>query len=141
VKATVASKGIAMEGVRLTDTSGLSAGTLIPARALGDVLALAAGGQDPALQDVVARLPVAGLTGTLADRFGNGSAHSAAGLARAKTGTLTGTSAIAGTVVDQDGRLLTFAILADKVPPGAGTLTARAALDRFVATLAACGCG
>ena len=141
VKETVASTGVGMDGVTLVDTSGLSRGTLIPARALGDVLSLASGGQDPALQDVVAQLPVAGLTGTLADRFLKGSAHPAAGLVRAKTGTLTGASALAGTVVDRDGRLLTFAILADKVPAGVGTLTARAALDRFVATLAACGCG
>jgi D-alanyl-D-alanine carboxypeptidase/D-alanyl-D-alanine-endopeptidase (penicillin-binding protein 4) len=141
VKETVASTGVAVDGVTLIDTSGLSEGTLIPVRALGDVLALAAGGQDPALQDVLAQLPVAGLTGTLADRFVKGSAHPAAGLVRAKTGTLTGASSLAGTVVDKDGRLLTFAILADKVRPGVGTLTARAALDRFVATLAACGCG
>lgn len=141
VKETVASKGVAVDRVTLIDTSGLSRGTLIPVSALGDVLSLAAGGQDPALQDVIAHLPVAGLSGTLAGRFLKGPAHAAAGIARAKTGTLTGASALAGTVVDKDGRLLTFAILADKVTPGVGTLTARAALDRFVATLAACGCG
>jgi len=141
VKETLASVGVAMDGVTLIDTSGLSPGTLIPVRALGDVLSLAAGGQDPALQDVVGQLPVAGLSGTLADRFLKGSVHPAAGIVRAKTGTLTGASSLAGTVVDKDGRLLTFAILADKVTPGVGTLTARAALDRFVATLAACGCG
>jgi serine-type D-Ala-D-Ala carboxypeptidase/endopeptidase (penicillin-binding protein 4) len=141
VREVVASEGVAMDGVTLIDTSGLSRGTLIPARALGDVLTLAVGKQEPALQDVVARLPVAGLSGTLADRFRKGPAHSAAGIARAKTGTLTGAAALAGTVVDKDGRLLTFAILADQIPPVVGTLTARAALDRFVATLAACGCG
>jgi D-alanyl-D-alanine carboxypeptidase/D-alanyl-D-alanine-endopeptidase (penicillin-binding protein 4) len=141
VKETVAAKGVDLQGVTMIDASGLSRGSLITARSLGDVLSLAAGGQDPALQDVVAQLPVAGLSGTLAGRFLKGPAHAAAGIARAKTGTLTGASALAGTVVDRDGRLLTFAILADKIPPGVGTLTARAALDRFVATLAACGCG
>jgi D-alanyl-D-alanine carboxypeptidase/D-alanyl-D-alanine-endopeptidase (penicillin-binding protein 4) len=141
VKETVAAKGVNMAGVAMVDASGLSQGSLITARTLGDVLSLAAGGTDPALQDVVARLPVAGLSGTLADRFVKGPAHAAAGIVRAKTGTLTGASALAGTVVDKDGRLLTFAVLADRIAPGAGTLTARAALDRFVATLASCGCG
>ncbi|HEY8654738.1 MAG TPA: D-alanyl-D-alanine carboxypeptidase/D-alanyl-D-alanine-endopeptidase [Dermatophilaceae bacterium] len=141
VKEKAAAKGVHIEGVTLIDTSGLSGGTLITARSLGDVLALAAGGKEPALQQIVAQLPVAGLSGTLTDRFLSGSAHSAAGVVRAKTGTLTGASALAGTVVDRDGRLLVFAILADRIPAGVGTLTARAALDRFVATLASCGCG
>ncbi len=141
VKQMVASAGIAMDGVTLIDTSGLSRGTLLPVRALGDVLALAVGGRRPALQRVVVQLPVAGLTGTLSGRFLRGSVHPAAGIVRAKTGTLSGASSLAGTVVDKDGRMLTFAILADKVTPGVGTLNARAALDQFVARLAACGCG
>ena len=102
-----------------------------------DLLAGATTGTDPRFADVVARLPVAGLSGTLGGRFRAADAQPAAGLARAKTGTLTGVHALAGTVVDADGRLLTYAVLADRA---GGTPQARAALDSVVAALATCGC-
>jgi D-alanyl-D-alanine carboxypeptidase/D-alanyl-D-alanine-endopeptidase (penicillin-binding protein 4) len=60
---------------------------------------------------------------------------------RAKTGTLTGVSALAGLVHDADGRLIVFALIADRVPGGeAGTAGSEAALDRVAAALAGCGC-
>ena len=123
----------------ISDTSGLAPGSLVPARVLGDVLALGAGPGQPQLRPLLEGLPVAGFSGTLADRFGATRTRGAAGVVRAKTGTLTGSSAIAGTTVDDDGRLLLFVVMADRVP-ASGTLAARAALDRVTAALAACGC-
>ncbi|MBZ9640687.1 D-alanyl-D-alanine carboxypeptidase, partial [Streptomyces sp. PSKA30] len=61
----------------------------------------------------------------------------AAGIVRAKTGTLTGVNALAGTVVNQDGRLLAFAFLATGTTD---PTAAQTALDRAATALAACGC-
>ncbi|WP_052466140.1 D-alanyl-D-alanine carboxypeptidase/D-alanyl-D-alanine endopeptidase [Mobilicoccus massiliensis] len=137
VRTGLADLGVPVSGAELVDTSGLSRSTRAPANVVADVLTLASTGQDPALAEVVARLPVAGLSGTLFDRFHGPGARPAAGLARAKTGTLTGVHALGGTVVDADGRLLVYAVLVDRA---GGTLEARAALDRLIAAIAACGC-
>lgn len=131
--------GIDVGATTIKDASGLSRGSLVPARVLTAVLALATGPGQQRVRPLVQGLPVAGFSGTLADRFRAARTRGAAGLVRAKTGTLTGTGVIAGTTVDADGRLLVFAVMADRVPP-TGTLAARGSLDRVGAALAACGC-
>lgn len=139
VRERLADAGLDVSAVRLADTSGLSAGTRAPAAVVAAAVALGADGRSPGLAAVLARLPVAGLSGTLDDRFRHPSAATGVGVVRAKTGTLTGVGALAGTVVDADGEALTFTVLADRIPP-TGTVAARVALDRLAATLAACGC-
>jgi len=126
-------------GVVLLDGSGLARGSELPAQLLADLLRLSASGARPDLRPVVTGLPVAGFTGTLAERFTAAPARPGVGVVRAKTGSLTGVTALAGTVVTRSGRLLAFAFMADRVPPPA-TLAARATMDRMAAVLAGCGC-
>ncbi|MFG2845549.1 D-alanyl-D-alanine carboxypeptidase/D-alanyl-D-alanine-endopeptidase [Kitasatospora sp. NPDC048296] len=134
----LAKLGVPMAGVVLNDGSGLHSGNAIPPAVLVRLLALAASEQHPTLRPVLTGLPVAGFTGTLDKRYGSGSgAADAAGLIRAKTGTLSNVNTLAGTVVDADGRLLAFAVMTRTSAPAD---TARAAMDRIAAHLAACGC-
>jgi len=133
----VAVLGVDTTGQTMAGGSGLGAGYAISPRTLVRVLALAAATDRAQLRPVLTGLPVAGASGTLAERFGAPAARPALGVVRAKTGTLTGASSLAGTVVDADGRLLAFAVLADQV---ASTEVARSALDLAVASLARCGC-
>ena len=129
--------GVDITGLELHDASGLSRLDRASARVLVDVIRLVVGPAHPQLRAIADGLPVAAVTGTLADRFHRGPAAVAAGLARAKTGTLAGVNTIAGYVVDADDRLLVFAFLTDRA---VGPDATEAALDRLVGRLATCGC-
>lgn len=121
-------------GVTLHDGSGLSRDDRVPASVLTAVVRGAADDSLPGTSAILSGLPVAGYDGTLFDR---GDAGTAPGTVRAKTGTLLGVHALAGTVVTTDGRLLAFAVVAD----GSGSdAAAERALDDVAAALAACGC-
>jgi serine-type D-Ala-D-Ala carboxypeptidase/endopeptidase (penicillin-binding protein 4) len=139
VKQVLTRVGVNTAGIAMVDGSGLSTQDRIPPAALVSLLRTAVSVDHPALHALVPGLPVAGYDGTLDDRFGPGVTAAGAGSVRAKTGTLTGVSSLAGVVTDRDGRVLVFAIMADQVPPG-GTLGAEAALDEAATALAGCGC-
>ncbi|MEE2034949.1 D-alanyl-D-alanine carboxypeptidase/D-alanyl-D-alanine endopeptidase [Rhodococcus chondri] len=132
---TLEGAGFDMGGVALRDLSGLSVDNRIPARVLDAVIATAAGPDRPALRPLLDYLPVAGATGTLADRYGTTN-RAGAGWVRAKTGTLTLVSGLTGYVVDTDGRVLSFALLSNDRSPA----EARPALDAVAAALRGCGC-
>ncbi|MGY1828564.1 D-alanyl-D-alanine carboxypeptidase/D-alanyl-D-alanine endopeptidase [Blastococcus sp. SYSU DS0541] len=137
VLAALDEAGLDVTGVTLADGSGLSREDVVTAELL---TALVAGAADGSLGDaagLLTGLPVAGYDGTLADR-GDDDPATAPGTVRAKTGTLLGVNALAGTVVTADGRLLAFAVVADEAT--GSEVAAEAALDDFAATLAACGC-
>jgi len=131
--------GVDLGPTALTDGSGLSGGSVTTAASLTSLLFTAA--SLPASDDVSrlpSLLPVAGLEGTLSQRFtASDRSASGRGVVRAKTGTLTGTTALAGVATTASGRGVAFALLADQVPAD-GTVTSRAAADRVVAAVAAC---
>ena len=131
--------GLDLTGYTVVDGSGLSRQDRVTPDFLVRALALAAATDHPELRPVLTGLPVAGFTGTLAenDRFTTAPASSAAGLVRAKTGSLTGVATLAGLVRDNDGQLLVFAFMADQAPDATA---ARAALDKLAAGITACGC-
>ena len=138
--AALAEAGFDTTGARMADGSGLSTTDRVPARLLGALLTAAAGpagGQGGQLRPILTGLPVAGGEGTLDDRFAADSETAAGrGVVRAKTGTLTAVSTLAGVTTDADGRLLTFALMSNGVNPAA----VRPRLDAIATELARCGC-
>lgn len=134
----LAELNLPLEQVRITDGSGLSRDNRLTPELLTAILMTAASDEHPKLRGVYTGLPIAAYTGTLSDRY-DGTTRDGAGIVRAKTGRLSGVSSLAGIVVDADGRLLAFALVANQVPAG-GANPAETALDRIAATLATCGC-
>lgn len=129
--------GIDMSAAKLVDSSGLSTDDLLTARILDEVVNIAAGNTEPAMRPLVDLLPIAGGSGTLSNRYLDTDAgRDAAGWLRAKTGSLTGTNALAGIVTDENGRVLTFALISNNAGP-----TGRTAIDELAAVLRSCGCG
>lgn len=138
MRMTLSGLGVDLAGARIFDGSGLARGNRLPMQALVDVLGLAAAPDRPELSTVLATLPVAGFTGSLAYRFVE-VAEDGLGRVRAKTGTLTGVHGLAGLVATAAGTPLVFAVVADKVPVSR-TLDARAQLDVIASRLASCSC-
>jgi D-alanyl-D-alanine carboxypeptidase/D-alanyl-D-alanine-endopeptidase (penicillin-binding protein 4) len=136
VTTTLRSLGIDLSQATIQDGSGLSRHDKLGAETLVEVLQLAASPEHPDLRSVVTGLPVAAYDGSLSYRFGDSRGR---GLVRAKTGTLTGTSALAGITTDARNRTLVFAFVSNHVKY-AETLDTRAALERLTSALATSRC-
>ena len=128
--------GVDTAGAVLRDSSGLSIDDRLTAETLDEVVTAAVGDDEPRLRPLVDLLPIAGGSGTLSNRYLDTDAgREAAGFLRAKTGSLTGTNALAGIVTDESGRVLTFTFLSNEAGP-----TGRTSLDALAAALRSCGC-
>jgi D-alanyl-D-alanine carboxypeptidase/D-alanyl-D-alanine-endopeptidase (penicillin-binding protein 4) len=120
-RAELVERDVPLAGVRIVDGSGLSRLGRLTARAL--VRLLESAWEDPALaRPFVASLAVAGVNGTLRDRM---RAEPARGTVRAKTGTTSRSSSLAGFAGDG----FVFAVLMNGSP--VPVTAARAAQDRL----------
>ena len=125
VMQTLAEAGVPMSGVRVVDGSGLSRLDRLTANAVAAVLRAA--WNDPVVRPAfVAALPVAGVNGTLEDRFRKPPAR---GRVLAKTGTTSDASALSGYVSTR----FLFTVLQNGHP--LPYWWARRAQDRFVEVL------
>jgi len=132
--------GLPVEELIQADGSGLARANKVSPSLLAELIVLSAKADRGPLRAVLTGLPVSAYSGTLSLRFRKPTAGAtAAGVVRAKTGTLRSVSSVAGVITTAEGRLLAFAVLADSVPVS-GTFPAQDALDRIAAAIAACGC-
>ncbi|ORW98905.1 D-alanyl-D-alanine carboxypeptidase [Mycobacterium triplex] len=123
-------------GATLVDSSGLSVDDRLTAKTLDGTVQAAAGPDQPALRALLDLLPIAGGSGTLADRFLDQATNQGpAGWLRAKTGSLTAINSLVGVVTDRTGRVLTFAFISNAAGPNG-----RNAMDALATRLWTCGC-
>jgi len=127
VAQTLGAAGIPTAGVRIVDGSGLSQLDRVTVRELAGILE-AAWADDNLRPVLLAALPVAGVSGTLAHRMRRLPAR---GNVLAKTGTTAIASALSGYVR----RRYVFSVLQNGHP--ISTIWARRAQDRFATVLAA----
>ncbi|MEA2410575.1 MAG: hypothetical protein QOC77_1136 [Thermoleophilaceae bacterium] len=113
--------------VKLVDGSGLSRSDQAAPREVGQLLNALR--HKPGFSKLYKSLPIAGRDGTLASRMRSGPAH---GHCRAKTGTLTGVSALSGYCTTRSHRTLVFSVLMNN----ANVYTARSIQDRVAQALA-----
>jgi len=121
--------GIDLTGVRLADGSGLSRDNRLSARVLVEVLR-AADRHFELAPDLLAALPIAGRDGTFKKRAG-----ASRDRLRAKTGLLTGVTALTGMARTAGGRDVIFSILANGYTQG--DRAAMNAVDAFAQALIA----
>ena len=136
--------GIPTESLFLADGSGVSRDDRLTPLALTTILEKVA--------DVTAYpqfeaiyygggMPLAGKTGTLSARTGRFTTrptNCAAGLIRAKTGTLFDTIGLSGLTAGSDGQLKAFSILVNSRPGKYSPLQTRRRVDRLAATVNGC---
>ena len=128
VKATLTKLGVDPAGYVIADGSGLSRHNLVSPEAIAQTLRAMA--QSPGATVYRASLPVAGISGSLQNRFRDTTAQ---GIVQAKTGTMSGVVALAGYLDAPNYQPIVFSIIVNQSDQSAATL--RQAIDEIVLQL------
>lgn len=123
-----------LDALQILDGSGLSRDNRVPPALLAAVMGQVASGEVAGLEQILFDVPVAGLSGTLADRFDAAGTQDARGIVRGKTGYLGGAATLAGVAVLPGGRTVGYSIVVHGFE-GSSALEARAAVDAVAAEL------
>jgi D-alanyl-D-alanine carboxypeptidase/D-alanyl-D-alanine-endopeptidase (penicillin-binding protein 4) len=139
----LAGLGIDTSRNKLLDGSGLSRRNRVTPKFLVDVLRTAKVTNPEPFRVMFEEdaMPVAGISGTLDDRYGRfvtKRARCAAGDVKAKTGTLFDTISLSGVTASDGSPERIFSILVNKRPKRFSALTVRQAVDGLTATIAGC---
>jgi D-alanyl-D-alanine carboxypeptidase/D-alanyl-D-alanine-endopeptidase (penicillin-binding protein 4) len=113
IRQWLAGKGLSFPELALENGSGLSRVERISAKSLGDLLLAAY--KSPVMPELMASLPLAAVDGTMKKRL---SGADVAGQAHIKTGTLSGVRAIAGYVLDAQGRRVVVVFIVNHANAG-----------------------
>ena len=125
--------GISSKNLVVKDGSGLSRENRVSATQISQLLLAIA--RDPKFAPLVQGLPIGGVSGTLTERFID-TAPSAVGLVKAKTGTLNGTTNLAGYIESAEHQYI-FVVIADHHSRSyTVTKKVRAAVDRILGKIA-----
>ncbi len=140
VRAELRTLGIPVGNMSAVDGSGLSRSDRVSTKTL---VAITRAAMDPDNSGLAtgfrySAFPLAGVSGTLEDRFKDRRTSCAAGRIMAKTGTLSDTLALSGITSSTDGRLRAFAILVNNKPSWASLDSARYRVDRIAAAITGC---
>lgn len=132
-KGLLESLGISSKNLVVKDGSGLSRENRLSALQVSQLLLVIS--KDPKFAPLVEGLPIGGVSGTLTERFID-TAPSAVGLVKAKTGTLNGTTNLAGYIESGSSQYI-FVVIADQHSRSYSvTKKVRATVDRILGKIA-----
>ena len=134
VRQALVDAGVNIENLVQADVCGMSLTDRVTARTLVQVVALM--NADEHAEQLMQTFPVAGVSGTLTDRFGAANAIHARTFVQAKTGTLYTVSSLCGVATRPDGTRLVFAIILNDLGGSDALPAAKERVDAAAAAIA-----